>query len=152
MWGRGQAVPPTKGLLDVRDDGELERMAELQLQQLTIRLSYHDAIMFRHILHSLPRQAQLAFAATSSSESQQRGVTAQLSAGKEEDELSRQPANIQAQARQLASALGFRTADCLQVRGSRIYTIQVLPQLRFFANASVLRERHPKLQDPMVMV
>ena len=113
IWGRGQAAPPTKGLLDVGDDtAELERMAELQLQQLTLRLSYHDAIMFRHILDSVPRQAQLAFASSASKEPEQQRPSA--ASTKEEEELSCQPANIRGQARQLAAALGFRPVDCLQ--------------------------------------
>ena len=47
----------TKGLIDLAETaGEAtDRTAEIQLQQLNIRLSYHDWIMFRAILDSFPR-------------------------------------------------------------------------------------------------
>ena len=65
VWGRGEVVPTVRGLLDVEDDWrEVERVADIQLQQLSVRLSYHDALMFRHILHSLPKQMQEALAGT----------------------------------------------------------------------------------------
>ena len=47
----------SKGLIDLADNGEAgtDRTAEIQLQQLNVRLSYHDWIMFRAILDSFPR-------------------------------------------------------------------------------------------------
>ena len=51
----------SKGLLDLADSEEgVERTAEVQLQQLNVRLSYHDTLMFRAILASFPRQARQA--------------------------------------------------------------------------------------------
>ena len=47
----------SKGLLDLAEPEEgVERTAEVQLQQLNVRLSYHDTLMFRAILASFPRQ------------------------------------------------------------------------------------------------
>lgn len=65
VWGRGEVAPSVRGLLDLEEDWrEVERVADIQLQQLSVRLSYHDALMFRHILHSLPNQMQEALAGT----------------------------------------------------------------------------------------
>ena len=101
IWGRGEVAPASKGLLDVSEEKEIERVAEVQLQQLNIRLSYHDAIMFRHILDSLPKQAQeaLSGAAENKTESNVKEVM--------------EPANVRAQMEQLAS-LGFSKEDCLR--------------------------------------
>ena len=101
IWGRGEVAPACKGLLDVSEDKEIERVAEIQLQQLNIRLSYHDAIMFRHILNSLPKQAQEALS----------GVAEKEEESEETDLLV--AANVRAQMSQLAS-LGFSKADCLR--------------------------------------
>ncbi len=51
----------SRGLADAADDEPVERTAEIQLQQLNIRLSYHDWLMFSAILDSFPRQAREAF-------------------------------------------------------------------------------------------
>ncbi len=102
----------SKGLLDIAESeggfgggfGEsrgAERTAEIQLQQLNIRLSYHDWLMFKAILDSFPRQAREAMY------------------GKEEVERSAEspqrdpppPSNVQAQVSQLA-AMGFSRSDC----------------------------------------
>ncbi len=63
----GRPVPgmPSMGLSDVlvkNDDaynslGAYERSAEIQLQQLNVRLSYRDWLVFRKILDSIPSQA-----------------------------------------------------------------------------------------------
>ena len=81
---------PSKGLLDPLDSEDTERTVEVQLQQLNVRLSYHDWIMFQTILESFPRQANQAMAAKSTGES---------------------PVNIRGQITQLLS-LGFSRADC----------------------------------------
>ena len=94
IWGRGEVVPASKGLLDVNEDTDVERIADIQLQQLNIRLSYHDAIMFRHILNSLPKQAQEALAGSAETRVE------------DADFHLEQPANVQSQIDQLAS-LGF---------------------------------------------
>ena len=99
VWGRGEVLPSIRGLIDVDDDcKEVERVADIQLQQLNIRLSYHDAIMFRHILNSLPKQAQDALAGSSE-------------ANPADAEQSQEPANVRAQVDQL-TALGFTRPDC----------------------------------------
>ena len=41
--------------------GTYERTAEIQLQQLHIRLSYHDWLVFQKIVDSFPKQATDAF-------------------------------------------------------------------------------------------
>jgi vacuolar protein sorting-associated protein 13D len=100
---------PSKGLLDIAEaEGSggvggmaVERTAEIQLQQLNIRLSYHDWLMFRAILDSFPRQAREAMygkkeVERSAAESPARDV----------------PINVQAQISQLL-ALGFSRDDCL---------------------------------------
>jgi len=97
---RGDIQPASKGIFDVNDDNDIERIADLQLQQLNIRLSYHDAIMFRHIMNSLPKQAQDALAGTGQGE-------------KEGMELQLEPANVRTQIEQLTS-LGFSKQDCLE--------------------------------------
>lgn len=49
----------TKGLVDLADATEQRsRTAEIQLQQLNIRLSYYDWLMFQAIMESFPRQAR----------------------------------------------------------------------------------------------
>ena len=99
VWGRGEVLPASKGLLDVSEEKEIERILEIQLQQLNVRLSYHDAIMFKHILNSLPKQAQEA-----------------LSGAREDQEEggdSLEPANVRAQVEQLSS-LGFSADSCLE--------------------------------------
>ena len=49
----------TKGLVDLAEGtGERCRTAEIQLQQLNIRLSYYDWLMFQAIIESFPRQAR----------------------------------------------------------------------------------------------
>ena len=100
IWGRGEVAPSSKGLMDVNDDKDLERVAEIQLQQLNVRLSYHDAIMFKHILNSLPKQAQHAL---SGSEENSQAF----------EERETEPANVRALVDQLSS-LGFSQKDCLK--------------------------------------
>ena len=106
IWGRGDANPPSKGLLDISEDSDTERVAEIQLQQLNIRLSYHDAIMFKHILDSLPNQARDAMAGSSSTNQTQ-----------EDDQ---EPANVRVQLDQLA-ALGFHRSDCQQALRFKVF-------------------------------
>ena len=60
IWGRGDVLPASKGLLDIKDEGDIERILDIQLQQLNVRLSYHDAIMFRHILNTKQVQEVLS--------------------------------------------------------------------------------------------
>ena len=101
IWGRGDVLPASKGLLDIKDEGDIKRILDIQLQQLNVRLSYHDAIMFKHILNSLPKQAQEA-----------------LSGAKEENEAEercdiQEPANVRALVEQLTS-LGFSAEQCLR--------------------------------------
>ena len=54
----------SKGLLDLAESEAgiaCERTAEVQLQQLNVRLSYHDTLMFRAILASFPRQVWIVY-------------------------------------------------------------------------------------------
>ena len=52
----------SKGLVDISEDKEQwSRTAEIQLQQLNVRLSYYDALMFQAILESFPRQARQGY-------------------------------------------------------------------------------------------
>jgi hypothetical protein len=49
----------SKGLVDLAEEKEQRsRTAEVQLQQLNIRLSYYDWLMFQAIMESFPRQAK----------------------------------------------------------------------------------------------
>ena len=97
IWGRGEAYPTSRGLIDINEDKEVERIADVQLQQLTVRLSYHDAIMFRHLLNSLPKQVHDALAG-----SEQKN---------EDDTYANEPANVRSQIERLSS-LGFSKSDC----------------------------------------
>ena len=86
----------SKGLLDLADSEEgVERTAEVQLQQLNVRLSYHDTLMFRAILASFPRQARQAM-------SGREAAAAQESGGRERSpplssSSNAAPSNVQAQ-------------------------------------------------------
>ena len=94
----------SKGLLDLADSEEgVERTAEVQLQQLNVRLSYHDTLMFRAILASFPRQARQAMS----------GREAVQESGRERSPPSslQAPSNVQAQTSQLMT-LGFSREDC----------------------------------------
>ena len=54
---RNQGV--SKGLVDLAEETEQRsRTAEIQLQQLNVRLSYYDWLMFQAIMESFPRQAK----------------------------------------------------------------------------------------------
>ena len=79
--------------------GTYERTAEIQLQQLNVRLSYHDWLMFQTILESFPRQAQEAFSG--------RGAAAIDDPKKADTEA----VNIEQQVSKLAD-LGFSKQDC----------------------------------------
>lgn len=67
----GRSVPgmPSKGLSDLlveKEDGyhrlgTYERTAEIQLQQLNVRISYQDWLVFQKIMDSFPKQAHDAF-------------------------------------------------------------------------------------------
>ena len=96
----------SKGLLDLADSEEgVERTAEVQLQQLNVRLSYHDTLMFRAILASFPRQARQAM-------SGREEVVQQESRERSPPQLSQAaPSNVQAQISQLMT-LGFSREDC----------------------------------------
>ena len=76
-------------------------IAEVQLQQLNIRLSYHDWIMFQTILESFPKQANKAMSAGGGGGHHQ-GQTGGPSVD---------PVNIRGQVGQLM-ALGFSRPDC----------------------------------------
>ena len=99
IWGRGDVAKVSKGLMDVSEDSQdIERVAEIQLQQLNVRLSYHDAIMFKQILNSLPKQAQEAMSGTLDKD--------------ENIEIEHlEPANVRALVEQL-ELLGFEQDDC----------------------------------------
>ena len=100
VWGRGDVLTASKGLLDVSESRDIERIAEIQLQQLNVRLSYHDAIMFKHILNSLPKQAQEALSGANDDNTDKI------------DEDSLEPANVRALVDQL-EFLGFAAEDCV---------------------------------------
>ena len=107
----------SSGLADLagldESDPRVDRTAEVQLQQLNLRLSYHDWIMFQTILESFPRQANRAMA-NSSGGQQQNNKAAGSDSGP--------PANIRGQVGQLM-ALGFTKDDCqlaLQVCQGRL--------------------------------
>ena len=93
----GRNVPgmPSKGLSDLIEEedgyhrlGSYERTAEIQLQQLHVRLSYHDWLVFQKIVDSFPKQATDAFE-------------------------KRNPVNVDHQLNQLTS-LGFQPEECRQ--------------------------------------
>jgi vacuolar protein sorting-associated protein 13D len=110
----GRNVPgmPSRGLTDLLVDrqdgynllGTYERTAEVQLQQLNIRLSYHDWQMFQKILKSFPRQAQEAFQSRGGQHEQQKHDSSL-------DDVS--PANFEQQLFKLID-LGFNKDDCAQ--------------------------------------
>ena len=109
---------PPKGLTDlVADDHDLaastdrkggailgtyERTAEIQLQQLNVRLSYHDWLMFQTILESFPRQAQEAFSGRSSGDNTDKT---------DDSDDNLEPVNIEQQVSKLVD-LGFSRQDC----------------------------------------
>ncbi|XP_043215701.1 vacuolar protein sorting-associated protein 13D-like [Amphibalanus amphitrite] len=84
--------PPdaARGILDATDT-EVHFHMEVLMQQLNVRVSYHDMKMFVAIMESLPKQT---------------GAVAQTG-----DRLSAQPVNLQAPLRQL-QRLGFAEEDC----------------------------------------
>ena len=81
--------------------GTYERTAEIQLQQLNVRFSYHDWQMFQRVLDSFPRQARDAF--------QSRWGT-EMTKNDDQKELHN-PTNIDMQIKQLMD-LGFSKEDC----------------------------------------
>ena len=81
--------------------GTYERTAEIQLQQLNVRFSYHDWQMFQRVLDSFPRQARDAF--------QSRWGT-EMAKNDDQKELHN-PTNIDMQIKQLMD-LGFSKEDC----------------------------------------
>ena len=96
----GRNVPgmPSKGLSDLVEEedgyhrlGSYERTAEIQLQQLHVRLSYHDWLVFQKIVGTFPKQATDAF----------------------EKRNNPGPVNVNPQLNQLTS-LGFPPEDCRQ--------------------------------------
>ena len=95
----------SRGLLDLAaadgEEGGVERSAEVQLQQLNVRLSYHDTLMFRAILASFPGQARQAMS----------GREEVQESGREKSPPPTVPSNVQAQISQL-TALGFSREDC----------------------------------------
>ncbi|CAG2067174.1 unnamed protein product, partial [Timema podura] len=79
----------TKG--DVSPDKLSDRILEVQIHNLSVRLSYHDMRMFIRILNSLPKQTRWA---------------------RSQDPIQDcRPANIRHQVNKL-SALGFHFDDC----------------------------------------
>ena len=80
------------GLNDIVEKKNVDRTAEIVLQQLNIRLSYRDWLMFKFILESFPKQFQI-----------------NEKAEKEE----KIPANVQTQINQLVN-LGFKKEDCIR--------------------------------------
>ena len=103
----GRNVPgmPLKGLSDLLVDqndgynqlGTYERTAEIQLQQLNVRLSFNDWLVFHKILNSFPHQASAAVRNRASSHHQQA--------------LPLPPANIDHQLQTLMD-LGFQRDAC----------------------------------------
>ena len=110
--GRQIAGVPSKGLTDLLVDkkdtynllGTYERTAEIQLQQLNVRFSYHDWKMFQKVLDSFPRQARDALQGRFGNE-----VSENIGEG--DDAKPDNPTNIDMQIRQLMD-LGFGKADC----------------------------------------
>ena len=109
---RGYAGSPSKGLLDLDDDQVVNnipnRMVEIQLQQLNVRLSYHDWLMFQTILESFPRQAREAL---SNKQPNERPKTSCETHNEVDEKYYSQPMNIQAQISKLM-VLGFDEKDC----------------------------------------
>ena len=109
---RGYAGSPSKGLLDLDDDQAVsstpKRTVEIQLQQLNVRLSYHDWLMFQTILESFPRQAREAL--SNNPPLERIKIPNETDCGNNEKDFS-QPMNIQAQISKLM-VLGFDESDC----------------------------------------
>ncbi len=97
--GFGGVGVATRGLADAASEEHVERTVEIQLQQLNIRLSYHDWLMFRVILDSFPRQAREALYGRDQREQDERM------------DVDKEPTNVVSQVQQLES-LGFSREDC----------------------------------------
>ena len=115
----------SKGLLDLADSEEgVERTAEVQLQQLNVRLSYHDTLMFRAILASFPRQARQAMSGREAV--QESGGGGGRERSPPPPPSSQAPSNVQAQTSQLMT-LGFSREDCSfalsECRGQGRYSV-----------------------------
>ena len=112
IGSRGYAGNPPKGLIDLADeqmdDFNVGRNVEIQLQQLNIRLSYHDWLMFQKIIESFPRQAREAF---SNQAEYEKYTLAGAKLPKEGKCVDSPPMNIQAQITKLR-VLGFGRKDC----------------------------------------
>lgn len=91
----GKSGGVEKGLLALSEESALltERTAEIQLQQLNVRLSYHDWLMFRAILNSFPEQARLAMYGL------EEGRTSRKNSRQEQLQKKAQPTNVQSQVR-----------------------------------------------------
>lgn len=104
IGARNSGPGTSKGLADLTGNNGDERTAEVQLQQINIRLSYNDWLMFTAIMDSFPKQAREAIYGMQ--ESRKKG-----SFNDESTELSDEPINVQLQINQLTN-LGFRREDC----------------------------------------
>jgi vacuolar protein sorting-associated protein 13D len=108
IGGRSTGASASKGLLDLMlNDQSMVRTAEIQLQQLNVRLSYHDWLMFRAILDSFPGQIRDAIYGRSEEKARESRPEASLIT----EDASSVPTNVKAQIVQLMS-LGFNRADC----------------------------------------
>ena len=112
IGSRGYAGSPSKGLLDLADDPDndqnINRIVEIQLQQLNIRLSYNDWLMFHTILESFPRQARQALSTKEATE--KTNLDAEKAYLVEKKNHS-PPMNIKTQILKLM-VLGFGRKDC----------------------------------------
>ena len=106
---RSDAGNPSKGLLDLAEDQNnhhnVNRVVEVQLQQLNIRLSYHDWLMFQTILESFPRQAREALSKN------QNPAKSSNQYYETKQHCLIPPMNTQTQISKL-TALGFSRRDC----------------------------------------
>ena len=112
IGSRCYAGSPSKGLMDLAedqvDDQNISRLVEVQLQQLNIRLSYHDWLMFQTILESFPRQAREALSKKGAVDKTTMAADETLKLIKHN---SSPPMNIRTQISKL-TALGFSRRDC----------------------------------------
>ena len=110
----GRNVPgmPLKGLSDFlvleqnkdayNQLGTYERTAEIQLQQLNVRLSHNDWVVFHKILNSFPHQASNAAAAIGNSSKSSGAISSKIN----------HPTNIDHQLLGKLMDLGFPSSSC----------------------------------------
>ncbi|TRY62990.1 hypothetical protein TCAL_03981 [Tigriopus californicus] len=102
IGARNGGAGTSKGLADFTGSVGDERTAEVHLQQINIRLSYNDWLMFMAIMDSFPKQAREAI--YGKQESRRDGSN-------DTEPFFHEPMNVQSQIHQLAN-LGFRREDC----------------------------------------